>query len=91
MTISPPSWGSSRKQVSRRVEGRAYFLTEEAMVLNRKGINRLLKFYTKAELLIHFKVSRPSLNLWLETTTEPKHEAVVRHINEVVASLLDTL
>jgi hypothetical protein len=61
------------------------------MVLNRRGITALLKHYTKTELLKHFNVSRPSLNLWLESKTEPKHEAVTRHINEIVASLLKTI
>lgn len=61
------------------------------MILNRKGIRRLLDYYTKAELSSKFKISRPSLNLWLETKTEPKHEAVTKHINEVVTSLLKTV
>jgi hypothetical protein len=67
------------------------FPFEEAMVLNRRGIRRLLDYYTKAELLTKLGISRPSLNLWLETKTEPKHEAVTRHINDVVASLLKTV
>lgn len=61
------------------------------MILNRKGIKRLLDFYTKTELLDKFRISRPSLNLWLETKVEPKHEAVTKHINEVVATLLKTV
>ena len=61
------------------------------MILNRRGINTLLKVYTKAELLKHLDISRPSLNLWLDSKVEPKHEAVTKHINDVVASLLKTI
>lgn len=60
-------------------------------MLNRKGIRKLLAYYTRTELCKQFKITRPSLNTWLESSVEPKHDAVTKYINDTIAALLKTI